>query len=1052
MSVIHNPKISADENKHHTVRRSMLLLGGMIINSITNSKNIHSKVLSTERRKKKRNSKNIKELYMEKLNDNEIKMVINQILNKYKNPYDICINALIKFQPYSRNKEVINLIKPYLKELYGLMDIVSKEKNEELSSKTINQISTNLIYEKIPKNRFICRYGEKGNHFYIILKGKVVFLVPKMIKCYLNEQEYLTYLIKLKIAREYELLRIVMSINRQYYDLGDDFNYFIRELIEDYKNNNKKKSPFLNQEIYSVLKKIIDDENKIIQDYKNNEENNNIDNNNDNNNEANNNENKAKEKEEIVDVEEYIERTKVNDIELNNKDRKKVNVFIYQITNYYGEGQIFGMVALESKFGKRTSTAITLEDSELGLLTKEQYITSLEAIHHKSLEILFNLISSYSILGMAPKKAFDNRFCHMFKCVRFKRGAKIMEENIKINSVIVFNGGQFTITLNKNILELNDLVIKLHKIRGKMLGLSENVIKKDLSNNDYSINQQFILPETMKMYQKKHNLTISIVNDRLVIGLLDTVDQETHLPLFNCTCISLTCDGYEITNDSLKLVNKEYPCINNTNQIFLINIEYFLKRLYLHIKEIQSKIDDYSKNLKYEIKKNKNKRIQTVSNINNGDKESEKKSKFDENNKNKNEDDENFEIRRNTFKKKKKKNNEKSLSPILGQSLKKEYSSLKNQRFHTIDKMQSNESLINLNNDNKRYENINVMNEEINEDKKENNLSLIYKVKKSIREKEKLLSLAQGKSHKFIEIRKAEIRSLNMARNKKYQKDKYIDISAIFGTNNNSSNDRNKYYGSSLINSAKKKDLILDKIINNINQKAKYERILSSYLSKEKHNNTIKENDEKEKKEDEEKIEINSKLDNIKNEKIIKNERKSNISDNSSNKNSISIEDNQSPILRNKSIIKDIKNENEKDIKYPIIKSNLRKIINENFPKDNSSNHVFESRNIVTLDGLNSLGDQVLFGSKSHRKIFKRYNKVINNNNYKKSNNLKLINKLNNSLGLNGILNDKIIKLENKLPNILSIYNRDKVHLLDPLVFDKFNDQYYNKRLKTIEK
>ena len=57
MSVIQNPKIGADENKHHTVRRSMLLLGGMIINSITNTKNIHSKVLSTERRKKKKKFK-----------------------------------------------------------------------------------------------------------------------------------------------------------------------------------------------------------------------------------------------------------------------------------------------------------------------------------------------------------------------------------------------------------------------------------------------------------------------------------------------------------------------------------------------------------------------------------------------------------------------------------------------------------------------------------------------------------------------------------------------------------------------------------------------------------------------------------------------------------------------------------------------------------------------------------------------------------------------------------------------------------------------------------
>ena len=53
--------------------------------------------------------------------------------------------------------------------------------------------------------------------------------------------------------------------------------------------------------------------------------------------------------------------------------------------------------------------------------------------------------------------------------------------------------------------------------------------------------------------------------------------------------------------------------------------------------------------------------------------------------------------------------------------------------------------------------------------------------------------------------------------------------------------------------------MILDKFINNINKKAKYERILSSYLSREKHNNTIKENDEKEKENEEKKIQIKNK-------------------------------------------------------------------------------------------------------------------------------------------------------------------------------------------------
>ena len=207
--------------------------------------------------------------------------------------------------------------------------------------------------------------------------------------------------------------------------------------------------------------------------------------------------------------------------------------------------------------------------------------------------MLFNLINSYNILGLAPKKAFDNRFCHMFKCVRYKRGAQIMEENRIINSVIVFKSGEFTITINKNYLELNELITKLQIIRGKMMGLNENEIKKKLSHNifinDFITKQKFILPETMKMYQKKHNLTISIINDKLVIGLLDTVDKDTHLPLFNCTCISERSDGYEISNNSLELVNKEYPCNNNNNKISLINVEYFLKRLQLHAKEIESK-------------------------------------------------------------------------------------------------------------------------------------------------------------------------------------------------------------------------------------------------------------------------------------------------------------------------------------------------------------------------------------------------------------------------------------------------------------------------------
>ena len=192
----------------------------------------------------------------------------------------------------------------------------------------------------------------------------------------------------------------------------------------------------------------------------------------------------------------------------------------------------------------------------------------------------------------------------MFKCIRFKRGVKILEEKKKLNSVYVFYSGQFSLTVNSDIVELYELVAKLINIRGKILNLKESEIKKELSEiylkKDFYSNYNSL--EQKKLYQKKYNLTISIINDKLAVGLMDTVDQETHFGLFNCTGLSNNCDGYDITFDSLELINKEYPCFNNTNKISLTNLEYYIKRVQLHIKEIEIKIKKANDNFKYNIK------------------------------------------------------------------------------------------------------------------------------------------------------------------------------------------------------------------------------------------------------------------------------------------------------------------------------------------------------------------------------------------------------------------------------------------------------------------
>jgi hypothetical protein len=414
----------------------------------------------------------------------------------------------------------------------------------------------------------------------------------------------------------------------------------------------------------------------------------------------------------------------------------------------------------------------------------------------------------------------------------------------------------------------------------------------------------------------------------------------------------------------------------------------------LHIKEIETKIDNYNKNLKYDI------RIKTNDNIG---KESQKDTEYD-NNDYKNL----FEIRRNTFEmKKKKKNNEKSLVKILSGFIKEDYSNNKKQRLNTIDKI-NNESAMNLINENKRYENLKTAsNEEIVNDNKDNTSSFIHNVKKSIKQKEHLLKISQGRSYKYMERKKAEIRSINMARNIKVQKDSYFDITSIFNKDTSSKNRKDRF---GVLRSAKRKDLVLDNIIHNINKKSKYDKVLSCYLSE----HTINDSIEEEKKDDKEKKE---RIEGVKNNNL---EIKETINDSL-------VEDKQFS-LNNK--LQTDKNINNNSIVYPIIKSSFNNLVKN---QKKYLNDIIKPRNnIITLDGLNSLGDYDLTKRKKNIKNKRSLDKMIDINHKQKINY--------KSIGIKN--NKKIERMYRNFPNIISVYNKDDVSFVDPLVFDKFNNHY----------
>ena len=131
----------------------------------------------------------------------------------------------------------------------------------------------------------------------------------------------------------------------------------------------------------------------------------------------------------------------------------------------------------------------------------------------------------------------------MLQFTRFYINNVIMEENNIFDKIIIFTSGEFILSVNKNIFELNDLFIKIKKLRGHLCNYSEKMIKTDLSeleeNKELENTKKYASHSINEYITKKQNLVISTVNDNMLFCFPDTVNQNDFRPYFNCKCLQL---------------------------------------------------------------------------------------------------------------------------------------------------------------------------------------------------------------------------------------------------------------------------------------------------------------------------------------------------------------------------------------------------------------------------------------------------------------------------------------------------------------------------------
>ena len=491
--------------------------------------------------------------------------------------YD-CINELNK----PLNIRNSNIIIKYIKSLSPFMSLMNHEikKNPSHLENTVKIFH----YIKKEKNEIIEKEEEKGDEFFLILKGKVAILVLEPKYYYMTEEEYILHLLKLKQNNENEFIKKIIIQNQLIYPIEENFDILLEELI----GRKTKQGNYLYNE------KIILKANDVYLKIKNN-----------------------KNKKNIMSPEEYININEVDNsiIENNNNlfddkgnKKNKVLIMFYQLINYFETGQTFGEVALQNLNHKRIATVISVEDSHIVFINRNEYNSFIKNSIERNIKKFYSIIDSFNLFNDVSRYIFDKNYFNFFIYKKINKGNFLINQNEKCKDIYFIFNGEFEVYTIRNIFEVNNLLISYKK---KLVNLNPesrkeyNYDDEEKENDDLIINKKFKSIESNKILFERRKINIGIFKDREIIGFSDCcylyekkylkggLIENIRRGCITCKCISITGDAYNVSQKFFdKMINDEHSIMRLKGEFEIKKLKLFIETLENHKKRIYEEINN----------------------------------------------------------------------------------------------------------------------------------------------------------------------------------------------------------------------------------------------------------------------------------------------------------------------------------------------------------------------------------------------------------------------------------------------------------------------------
>ena len=244
-------------------------------------------------------------------------------------------------------------------------------------------------------------------------------------------------------------------------------------------------------------------------------------------------------KKQFLSVDDYITFTFLNSpmhksIKCENDISESEEFYLFQYFEITKKkkGDTFGELALQHSDNQRTGTIITLSDTVLGYLTKNDYDLSLSNIELKKRKKDVDFIMSFSIFSKMNWFVLENKYFNFFKKEKFIQGDKIMIQGQKNQKLFFVMDGQYEISTVTN---MNNIYAILKSKMGKNID-----IKRRNFNN------------------KTYNVRLYISTHQDLLGLNDCCFHED-VSFVDATCISLESTVLTLEFSILKEIRQKSP-------------------------------------------------------------------------------------------------------------------------------------------------------------------------------------------------------------------------------------------------------------------------------------------------------------------------------------------------------------------------------------------------------------------------------------------------------------------------------------------------------------